>query len=67
MEENNIVLSIITPVYNTPLPFFKEYLHSIKSANIQYPYEILIINDGSTNKDLEGFIKNIFKNDIIID
>ena len=51
----NNILSIITPVYNTPLSFFKEYLKSIKDAKIEYPYEVIIINDGSNNKDLIDF------------
>lgn len=66
MEENNIVLTIITPVYNTPLPFFKEYLQSIKDAKIEYPYEVIIVNDGSKNNDLLEFLNPISEENIKI-
>lgn len=62
----NNILSIITPVYNTPLSFFKEYLKSIKDAKIEYPYEVIIINDGSNNKDLIDFLNSISEENIKI-
>lgn len=43
-------LSIIVPVYNTQPNFLQECLASIDSANIQTPYELIIVNDGSTNE-----------------
>lgn len=48
-----IVLSIIIPVYNTGI--FLEYcLVSIKKAGFTLPYEIVLVNDGSTDsKTLE--------------
>lgn len=44
-------LSIIVPIFNTKPDFIKECLLSIKEANISSEYEVIIINDGSTNSD----------------
>lgn len=61
MEKNTlkekIHLSIIIPVYNTPLAFVKECLNSIEEAKIRYTYEIIILNDGSTDTELVSFLK----------
>ena len=57
MDRNNIDLSIIIPVYNTPLEYLKECLESIIKANIKYFYEIIIINDGSTNDEVVLFLE----------
>lgn len=58
MERNNIDLSIIVPVYNTPLEYLKECLDSIKNANIRCTYEIIIINDGSTKQEVIDFLNH---------
>jgi glycosyltransferase involved in cell wall biosynthesis len=55
-----IHLSIIIPVYNTPMEYLKECLESIKTSNIKYKYEIIIINDGSTEVELITFLNNYF-------
>lgn len=54
----NLDLSIIIPVYNTSIPYLKECLGSIESANIQYSYEVIIINDGSTKTEVIEFLNN---------
>lgn len=56
MEKNTITLSIIIPVYNTPIDYFKECLESITKSNIKYSYEVILINDGSTNQELIDFL-----------
>lgn len=58
MEKYIIDLSIIIPVYNTPIKYLKECLESIKNAKIKYSYEIIIVNDGSTNDELISFINS---------
>ncbi|MGG5209008.1 glycosyltransferase family 2 protein [Chryseobacterium sp. MIQD13] len=57
METNSLKLSIIIPVYNTPLTYVRECLKSIAEAQIRYSYEVIIVNDGSTDNELVGFLK----------
>lgn len=61
METDSLELSIIIPVYNTPLKYVKECLESIEQAQIPYFYEVIIVNDGSTDNELLGFLKE-YKN-----
>jgi glycosyltransferase involved in cell wall biosynthesis len=61
MEKNTLKLSIIVPVYNTPLDYVKECLESIEQSQIKYAYEVIIINDGSTDTELLNFLQN-YKN-----
>lgn len=61
VEGNNIILSIIIPIYNTSVQYFQECLASIDRANIKFPYEIIVVNDGSTNADIIHFLEN-YKN-----
>ncbi|MDY3317954.1 glycosyltransferase [Riemerella anatipestifer] len=49
-------LSIIIPVYNTPVRYLQECLDSITKAKINYSYEIIIVNDGSKNKEVLDFL-----------
>ncbi len=49
-DNNQIILSIIIPVYNVE-QYLKECLDSVKQLNI-YNYEVIIINDGSTDNSL---------------
>lgn len=58
MEKNTLKLSIIIPIFNTPLQYVKECLQSIEESNIRYPYEIIIVNDGSSDNELVNFLKN---------
>lgn len=59
--EKGIDLSIIIPLYNTPLVYLKECLESIVKANLRYTFEIIIVNDGSTNQEITDFLKE-YKN-----
>lgn len=47
----NIMLSIIIPVYNAE-KYIKKCIDTILMQNIRYDYEILCINDGSTDKSI---------------
>lgn len=47
-------ISVIIPFYNTPLEFFSECIYSVKKLN---PYEIILVDDCSTNLDLVDFAK----------
>jgi glycosyltransferase involved in cell wall biosynthesis len=44
-------LSIITPFYNTPIPYFRNYFQSLLSQSFQN-FEVLLINDCSTDDDV---------------
>ncbi|MDY3317955.1 glycosyltransferase [Riemerella anatipestifer] len=57
MEKDIIKISIIIPVYNTPVKYLQECLESIRKANINCKYEVLIINDGSTDTEVISFLK----------
>lgn len=48
-----VVLSVIVPVYNEEevLPFFVERLHTVLS-NLNYKYEVIFVDDGSTDSTL---------------
>lgn len=47
-NRNVIKLSIIIPIYNTPLDLLDACLHSITDSDIKFEYEVLAIDDGST-------------------
>lgn len=49
MKENPI-LSIIVPVYNSGI-YLKETIKSIEEVNFSYPYEVILVNDGSTDSE----------------
>ena len=51
-------LSIIVPCFNTDVDVVKECLQSIENAKIECKYEVIIINDGSTNVALNEYLKN---------
>ena len=51
-----VKISVVMPVYNTPIPFLKEAVESILNQTFG-DFEFIIIDDGSTNdakKYLEG-------------
>ncbi len=50
------LISVIIPVYNTPINYLKECLRSIENSNIKYNYEIILVNDGSTDEDTVSFL-----------
>ena len=47
MKENPI-LSIVVPVFNSGI-YLKETIKSIEEVNFSYPYEVILVNDGSTD------------------
>ena len=46
--KENIILSIVIPVYNSG-SYLVETFESIKAVKFSYPYEIILVNDGSTD------------------
>lgn len=52
-------LTIITPIYNTPIDFLKECIQSVKDSNIDFPYEHLLINDGSSEISLINYLEDL--------
>ena len=61
MIKEDLKLSIVIPLYNSE-NYIVECLDSIQNQNvIQYAFEIIIINDGSTDKSLE-IVENYSKN-----
>ncbi len=50
--DKNIDLSIIIPIYNSE-KYLKECIDSILNNKTKYNYEILVINDGSTDSSLK--------------
>ncbi len=48
-EDKNITLSIIMPAYNVE-KYIRESINSVLNQNTSYSYELLIINDGSSDK-----------------
>ncbi len=46
------LLSIITPVFNGE-KFLEETINSVLNAKIDYPFEYIVIDDGSTDSSLE--------------
>ena len=52
-------LSIVIPVYNTPQKYLEECLKSIDDSKIGYSYELIFINDGSTDENILQFLHQI--------
>ena len=60
---NNPVLTIITPVYNGE-KYISETINSVINSNIVYPYEYIVLDDGSKDSTLsilKGFEKKEIK------
>ena len=64
IKSRHMDLSIIIPVYNA-VPLLERCLNSIFSQNTQYSYEVILINDGSTDKSVET-IKNRKEKNIVL-
>ena len=60
---NYPILTIITPVYNGE-KYISETIDSVIKSQIMYPYEYLVLNDGSKDETLK--ILQSYKNDIKI-
>ena len=54
---DNVLVSIIIPVYNTKAEFIKECIESI--VDIKYPHEIIVVDDGSYEKDTLELLEEI--------
>ena len=52
-------LSIVIPVYNTPQKYLEECLKSIDDSKIEYSYELIFVNDGSTDENTLQFLHQI--------
>ncbi|MEX6625850.1 glycosyltransferase [Tenacibaculum salmonis] len=56
-------LSIIIPVYNTPIKFLKECLDSLKLIPSSITSEIIIVNDGSKSEGTLSYLSSLDDND----
>lgn len=52
-------ISIIIPCYNTEPGFISEAIDSVKKYSGNYSYDIIIVDDGSTNAATISFLENI--------
>ncbi len=52
-------ISIIIPCYNTEPGFISEAIDSVKKYTGSYSYDIVIVDDGSTNPATISFLENI--------
>ena len=50
-------VSLIMAVYNTPKQYLKEAIESILNQTLKN-FELIIVNDGSTNSDIEKIVKS---------
>jgi len=58
---DNNMISVLIPVYNTKVNYLEECLNSVYGQTYKR-YEIIIINNGSTNNDTNDYLKNINQN-----
>lgn len=52
------LISIIIPIYNTPVQYIAECLQSLEDAKISENYEIILVNDGSTNHETNKYLEH---------
>lgn len=52
------LFSIIVPVFNTKVEYLQKCIHSIKSQ-LTNNYELIIVNDGSTETSTNNFLKKL--------
>jgi len=53
------MISIVIPVYNTPIEFIEECVDSINSQTFK-DYEVILVNDGS-NEEVSQFLRTLVK------
>ena len=53
--QNKLNISVVIPFYNTPIKFFLKCIASVKK---QQPYEIILVDDCSSDLDLVKIAKN---------
>ena len=58
MKDNNQTpkVSVLMPIYNTPHQYLKEAIDSILCQTFR-DFELVIINDASSDESLEGIVK----------
>lgn len=54
-DMSSLKISIVIPFYNTPIPFFVECIRSVKKLD---PFEIILVDDCSTDEELVKIAKN---------
>lgn len=64
MRNSQKDISIIIPCYNTKPSFLAEAIESIKNSTGAYSYNIIIVDDGSTDAETLLYIRNI-KDDLV--
>jgi len=63
MDENALPkISIVMPVYNPPLVFFKQSIESVKKQ-VYSNWEICIADDCSTKAEIQNYLKEISEDD----
>lgn len=58
IKDNQILVSFIIPVYNTPAELLSACITSIKKSQLKFPYEIVVIDDGSKT-NIEKVIQSL--------
>lgn len=58
------MISIVIPVYNTPIEYIQECVDSIESQTFK-EYEVIIVNDGS-NEEVSNFLKTLVKDNWLL-
>lgn len=54
-----MLISIIIPIYNKKPAFIKECLDSTQLLNDLCDYEVIVVNDGSTDPNTCLFLENL--------
>ncbi len=54
-----MLISVVIPVYNTKPEYIKECLDSIRLLNELCEYEVIVVNDGSTNIETCQFLNHV--------
>jgi glycosyltransferase involved in cell wall biosynthesis len=62
---NNPLISIIVPTYNTPVEYLRDMIHSVENQSYTN-WELIIVDDASSNSDVRDEISNISKDNIKI-
>jgi glycosyltransferase involved in cell wall biosynthesis len=52
-------ISIVIPCYNTPAVYLQEAIESVRQYSGKYLYDIILVNDGSTNKDTITYLETV--------
>ncbi len=62
-QETNTIISVIIPFFNMG-DYLPETLKSVLAQNTKYPYEIIVVDDGSTESYSQDLLKNLNANSI---